>query len=293
MKPTACPSGSMRSSATRSAAAMAAIRRGCVQTMFTLVASPLRTAFSRMYCGTCVVLPQPVEPEMSTTGLASTAARISSVIGAMGSLARCALVAAKLGSALRSSCCETSIRFALVSSPASRSSIGWSPPQGFCPHAGGLHVISLASGRVAQGAASKSSRRLPLLAGRGETPSPERYMLMCRPNSRSCPMASGGTAAWAGRRPSASTCALVLKGGISPILQSSTHIFRATMFVASDFLPGHVNSCRRTSPPRTRGSLTSNQAVTGPLPCLSVGISVGRPRFWQYWHSCERATWTL
>mmetsp|Transcript_1340 Transcript_1340/g.3125 ORF Transcript_1340/g.3125 Transcript_1340/m.3125 type:complete len:304 (+) Transcript_1340:772-1683(+) len=63
------PISSPRSSATRAATPMALMRRGCVHMTYT--GSPRAAASSRMYCGTCVVLPHPVSPSMMVTRLAA------------------------------------------------------------------------------------------------------------------------------------------------------------------------------------------------------------------------------
>ena len=63
--PTVSPGLSPRSVATRSATDTAEIRRGCVHS--TRQALPCCHDSSRIYCGTWVVLPQPVSPLMSTT----------------------------------------------------------------------------------------------------------------------------------------------------------------------------------------------------------------------------------
>ena len=60
--PTVSPMRSHRSCATRSATAMALSLRGCVMMTEHSPPRPARTAFSKTYCGTCVVLPQPVAP---------------------------------------------------------------------------------------------------------------------------------------------------------------------------------------------------------------------------------------
>ena len=63
--PTVSPGLSPRSVATLSATDTAEMRRGCVHS--TRQALPCCHDSSKMYCGTCVVLPQPVSPLMSTT----------------------------------------------------------------------------------------------------------------------------------------------------------------------------------------------------------------------------------
>ena len=63
--PTSPPTLAPRSAATRSATPMAEMRRGCVHTMD--ASTPAASAASSTNCGTCVVLPQPVSPEITTT----------------------------------------------------------------------------------------------------------------------------------------------------------------------------------------------------------------------------------
>jgi hypothetical protein len=55
------------SAATLSETAMAEIRRGWVQIMLHVAPRAASISDSRMYCGTWVVLPQPVSPEITTT----------------------------------------------------------------------------------------------------------------------------------------------------------------------------------------------------------------------------------
>jgi hypothetical protein len=56
---------SPRSFAMRSETVIALIRRGCVHTID--APRPFAHASSKMYCGTCVVFPHPVDPATSTT----------------------------------------------------------------------------------------------------------------------------------------------------------------------------------------------------------------------------------
>jgi len=81
-KPTAPPSGTCSSSATRRATERAAIRRGWVQP--TMPAAP-RPA-SRHSLGSWVVLPLPVSPATTTTWWARIRATISSACAAIGNV---------------------------------------------------------------------------------------------------------------------------------------------------------------------------------------------------------------
>mmetsp|Transcript_37113 Transcript_37113/g.60472 ORF Transcript_37113/g.60472 Transcript_37113/m.60472 type:complete len:202 (+) Transcript_37113:3743-4348(+) len=80
------PRFSPRSEATRSATPIALIRLGCVQII--LQCSFRDQASSKINCGTCVVLPQPVSPLTTTTWLLLTASKICSFIEAAGRLFR-------------------------------------------------------------------------------------------------------------------------------------------------------------------------------------------------------------
>ena len=65
--PTASPSSSPLSAATLAATETADIRRGWVQIMLQSEPRRLFISSSRMNCGSWVVLPQPVSPEMTRT----------------------------------------------------------------------------------------------------------------------------------------------------------------------------------------------------------------------------------
>lgn len=65
--PTVSPSSSPLSDATRAATDMADIRRGWVHIMLQSAPRRLSISSSSMNCGSCVVLPQPVSPEMTRT----------------------------------------------------------------------------------------------------------------------------------------------------------------------------------------------------------------------------------
>mmetsp|Transcript_77015 Transcript_77015/g.217930 ORF Transcript_77015/g.217930 Transcript_77015/m.217930 type:complete len:226 (+) Transcript_77015:783-1460(+) len=217
------PSGSQRSDATRSATVMAAMRLGCVQTMFSRVASPLAMALSSSSCGTCVVLPQPVEPEIRTTGLEAMAATIWSATAVTGSCARLAAMAAYLGLLSLASWSACSCRAMLNSScspPPKPGRPAWPSCQGLSPQVGGSQVISRTSGVWDQGEASKSGCRHCSRPGAGRPPC-SRPRGARRPSSRSS--SSGATWAMQGAMPSSSAWALVWKGGSSPILQRSMH----------------------------------------------------------------------
>src|SRR5690606_11509755 len=87
-KPTAPPSGTCSSSATRRATARAAIRRGWVQAIMPAAPRPA----ARHSLGSWVILPEPVSPAMTTTGLSRISATMSSAcaaIGSAGSTAAC------------------------------------------------------------------------------------------------------------------------------------------------------------------------------------------------------------
>ena len=74
--PTSFPSFTPASSATRAETDIAATRRGCVHPIFW----PSRAnPASHMYCGICVVLPEPVSPTITTTWWSSTARMRSSL----------------------------------------------------------------------------------------------------------------------------------------------------------------------------------------------------------------------
>ena len=76
--PTSFPSFTPASSATRAETDIAATRRGCVHPIFwPSFANPA----SHMYCGICVVFPDPVSPTITTTWWSSTARIRSSRYG--------------------------------------------------------------------------------------------------------------------------------------------------------------------------------------------------------------------
>mmetsp|Transcript_6217 Transcript_6217/g.13024 ORF Transcript_6217/g.13024 Transcript_6217/m.13024 type:complete len:242 (+) Transcript_6217:2349-3074(+) len=86
--PTELPSFSPRSSATRSATEEAAMRLGCVTTMFVETPSPRAIASSRMYWGHWVDFPLPVPPETTTTWFVFKASSRSSRIALIGRASR-------------------------------------------------------------------------------------------------------------------------------------------------------------------------------------------------------------
>lgn len=66
-KLTDSPSFSPRSAATLSETAMAEILLGCVHMILQAAPRAASVSDSNIYCGSCVVLPQPVSPETTTT----------------------------------------------------------------------------------------------------------------------------------------------------------------------------------------------------------------------------------
>mmetsp|Transcript_42901 Transcript_42901/g.105797 ORF Transcript_42901/g.105797 Transcript_42901/m.105797 type:complete len:276 (-) Transcript_42901:1512-2339(-) len=98
-EPDAPGARSPRSDATRSATEMAAMRRGWVQMIEHSEPQPFSSACSRMYCGSCVVLPDPVAPETRMVRCPSSSRRSSCArCEAAGRLARLARIEASEGS---------------------------------------------------------------------------------------------------------------------------------------------------------------------------------------------------
>mmetsp|Transcript_12085 Transcript_12085/g.50869 ORF Transcript_12085/g.50869 Transcript_12085/m.50869 type:complete len:242 (-) Transcript_12085:533-1258(-) len=107
------PRRSLRSSATRCATLIAAIRRGCVHTMDVSPPLPASIASSSRNCGSCVVLPQPVSPLTTTTWCDATASSKRAFASKAGSFRRKSSMRRAAGdcSAARwrsCSCCEAS-----------------------------------------------------------------------------------------------------------------------------------------------------------------------------------------
>mmetsp|Transcript_248 Transcript_248/g.925 ORF Transcript_248/g.925 Transcript_248/m.925 type:complete len:294 (-) Transcript_248:333-1214(-) len=102
--PTLWPSLSPRSLATRSDTEIAEILLGCVQMMLQWKPLFLPMASSRMNCGTWVVLPHPVSPEITSTWFSSICRSSSSLLEYAGSFSLKAIIFLTLSEESCSSC---------------------------------------------------------------------------------------------------------------------------------------------------------------------------------------------